>query len=91
MLPVCSWDDVAYGIYETDGRIAIASEYGRDVYANAVEYIFQIKRHVKKHSECVLAYMSCPYSKALDMLSAVSYIPYATSSHEQTGDIITFS
>ena len=24
--PVCSCDDVAYGIYETDDRIAIASE-----------------------------------------------------------------
>ena len=35
--------------------------------------------------------MSCPYSEALAMRPAVSYIPYATSSHEQTGDIITFA
>ena len=35
--------------------------------------------------------MSCPYSEALDMVPAVSYIPYAKSAHEQTGGIITFS
>ena len=38
MLPVCSWDDVAYGIYETDGRIVSASKYGSDVYANALDF-----------------------------------------------------
>ena len=35
--------------------------------------------------------MSCPYSEALAMRPAVSYIPYATSYHEQTGNIITFA
>ena len=35
--------------------------------------------------------MSRPYSEALDMQSSVSYITYATSSHEKTSDIINFS
>ena len=39
----------------------------------------------------VLAYTSRLYSEALATRPAVSYIPYATSSHEQTGDIITFA
>ena len=39
MLLVWSWDDAAYRIYDNDGRIARASEYGRDVYANALENV----------------------------------------------------
>ena len=35
--PVCYLDDVAYGVYVTAGRIAIASAYGRDVYDSALE------------------------------------------------------
>ena len=46
--PVCSWDDVAYIIYDTDSCAASASEYGRDVYANELEKVCQIQRHVKK-------------------------------------------
>ena len=38
-----------------------------------------------------LAYMSQPYSEAVDMGPAVTYKPYATSSEEQTGDITTFT
>ena len=34
-----------------------------------------------------LSYMSQPYQEAMDMLPAVSYIPYTTSSKEQTGNI----
>ena len=37
-----------YGIYETDDRIASASEYGRDVYAIALDFFRQIQHHVKK-------------------------------------------
>ena len=37
-----------------------------------------------------LAYTPCPYSEALAMQPSVLYIPYAISSHEQTGNIITF-
>ena len=37
-----------------------------------------------------LEYMSRPYSVTIDMWPSVLYIPYATSYHEQTGDIITF-
>ena len=36
-LPVCSFEDVAYGVYVTVGLVAIASEYGRYVYANTLE------------------------------------------------------
>ena len=39
MSPVYSWYDVAYGIYETSGHIASASEYGIDVYDNSLENI----------------------------------------------------
>ena len=35
--PVCSFEDAAQGMYGTDRRIAIASEYGHDIYANALE------------------------------------------------------
>ena len=37
-----------------------------------------------------LAYTSHPYSEAIAMQPEVSYIMYIPSSHEQTGDIITF-
>ena len=40
MLPVCSWNYSAYGMYETTGCVASASEYGHDVYANSLENIF---------------------------------------------------
>ena len=39
----------------------------------------------------VLAYMSRPYSEAMSMHPGVTYTPYATSSKEQTGDVITFA
>ena len=39
----------------------------------------------------VLSYTSRPYSEAMEMRPAVTYAPYATSSKEQTGDIITFA
>ena len=35
--------------------------------------------------------MSQPYSEAMAMGPAVTYTPYATSSKEQTGDVITFT
>ena len=38
-----------------------------------------------------LSYMSRPYSEAMAMRPAVTYTPYATSSREQTGDVITFT
>ena len=37
MSPVCSWDYVVHGIYETACHIGSLSECGRDVYANALE------------------------------------------------------
>ena len=38
-----------------------------------------------------LAYMSLPYSEVMAVRPAVTYTPYATSSKEQTGDVITFT
>ena len=38
-----------------------------------------------------LAYTSQPYSGAMAMRPAVTYTPYATSSKEQTSDVITFT
>ena len=38
-----------------------------------------------------LAYTSRPYSEAMAMRPEVTYTPYATSSKEQTGDVITFA
>ena len=38
-----------------------------------------------------LSYSSRPYAEAMAMRPSVTYTPYATSSNEQTGDIITFS
>ena len=42
-------------------------------------------------SYSALAYTPRPYSEALAMWPVVSYIPYATSSHAKTGNIITFA
>ena len=38
-----------------------------------------------------LSYTSRPYSQAMAMRPAVTYNPYATSSKEQTGDVIMFT
>ena len=37
------------------------------------------------------AYTSQTYSEAMEMRPEVTYTPYATSSKEQTGDVITFT
>ena len=39
----------------------------------------------------MLSYTSQPYSEAMAMRQAVTYFPYAKSSKEQTGDVITFA
>ena len=38
-----------------------------------------------------LSYTSRPYAEAMVMRSTVMYTPYATSSKEQTGDVIMFA
>ena len=38
-----------------------------------------------------LSYRSRPYSEAMAMRPSVTYTLYATSSKEQTGDVITFT
>ena len=38
-----------------------------------------------------LSYTSRPYAEVMAMRPTVTYTPYATSSKEQTGDVITFA
>ena len=45
--PVCSHEDVAYGVYVTAGRIAIAYEKGRDMYDNALDFFSQTQHCMK--------------------------------------------
>ena len=54
MSPVCSWDDVAYGIYKHCGCIASAYEYRRDVYANALENVSPNTTSFEEIIFCVL-------------------------------------
>ena len=44
-----------------------------------------------KSFSSALAYTSQPYSEAMAMHPSVTYTPYATSSKEQTGDVIKFA
>ena len=44
-----------------------------------------------KNISSALSYTSRPYSEAMAMRLSVTYTPYATSSKEQTGDLITFT
>ena len=43
-----------------------------------------------KKKSSALSYTSRPYSEAMAMCQTVTYTPYATSSKEKTGDVITF-
>ena len=45
---------------------------------------------VNKHSSA-LSYTSRPYAEAMAMRPAVTYTPYAMSSKEETGSVITFT
>ena len=44
-----------------------------------------------KKNSSALSYTSRPYSEAMVMRPAVTYAPYAASSKEKTGDVITFA
>ena len=44
-----------------------------------------------KISSSALADMSQPYSEVMAMYLALTYTPYATSSKEQTGNVISFA
>ena len=61
ILPVYSWYDVAYGIYKTDGCVASASVYRRDVYPNALEKVCQIQRCVKNYYLCTRYVDEAPF------------------------------
>ena len=61
------------------------------MYANTHKIVSSHDILFDKTISSVLAYTESPYSEALDMRPAVSYITYATLSHEQTSGIITFA
>ena len=44
-----------------------------------------------KSFSSALSYTSQPYAEAMEILPAVTYTPYATSSKEQNGDVIKFA
>ena len=44
-----------------------------------------------KSFSSALSYTSRPYAEAMAMRPTVTYTPYATSSKEQTGNVITFA
>ena len=52
IFPVCSFEDVEYGMYNTAGLIAIVFEYGHDEYAKSLEKSRQKKYYTKLRS-CV--------------------------------------
>ena len=54
MLTVCSWDDVAYGIYNTSGRITSTYENGCDVYANTLDLYLSNANSCEETVSCVL-------------------------------------
>ena len=45
----------------------------------------------EKNFYSALSYTSRPYAEAMAMRPTVTYTPYATSSKEQNGDVITFA
>ena len=56
ILPVFSFEDIAQGMYYTDGRTDIASEYGREVYANALDFFHQKQHHLNTLSSLCVIY-----------------------------------
>ena len=50
--PVFPFEDAAYGMYDTDILVDIASEYGCGVYAEALKNSHQ-KQHCTKIRSCV--------------------------------------
>ena len=53
--------------------------------------ISPINVHLDESFVSALSYSSRTYAEAMAMSPAVTYTPYATSSKEQTGDVITFA
>ena len=64
---------------------------GNLIYVPITRKIFSSHEFVfDKTFSSTLAYTSRPYLEALAMLAEVSFIPFATSYHEQTFNITTF-
>ena len=49
--PVFSFEEVEYGMYDTSGRIAIASKYGCNVYYKALE---KLSSKMKSYEDATL-------------------------------------
>ena len=54
MFPVFTWENVTYGMYETDGCIKSDSEYRHEVYANALENVLSNKTSCEETIFCVI-------------------------------------
>ena len=54
MFPVFTWENVTYGMYETDGCIKSDSEYGHEVYANALENVLSYTTSCEETIFCVI-------------------------------------
>ena len=58
---------------------------------STIKIIFSYDVVFDKSIFSALAYTSRPYSEAMATRPEVTYTPYATSSKEQTGNVITFA
>ena len=54
MSQVCLLDDVAYGIYDISDCVMSASEYGCDVYYNAIDNVFSNTMSCEETIFCAL-------------------------------------
>ena len=54
MPSVCSWDDVAYGMYNTDVCVVSDYEYIRDMYANSIDFFLSNTTSCEETIICVL-------------------------------------
>ena len=58
---------------------------------STIKIIYSYDVVFEKSVSSALSYTSRPYSEEMAMRPAVTYTPYATSSKEQTGDVIMFA
>ena len=69
-----------------------ASKKGYLVYVPSTRKVISSYDVVFDESFCIaLSHTSRPYAEAMAMRTTVTYTPYATSSKEKTGDVITFA
>ena len=80
ILPVCSFEDVAYGTYDTYSCISIISGYGRELYAKALGNSHQ-KQHCTKIRYCV-----CGVRKQDTLFDAVEFQQRYNENNVALGD-----